>query len=686
METRDSEKLSFHLKEVLNGNRRFENAAQSVSRMILQKGVEKTTRAGKTTYEFKFFREGPKHVVGWHEEINQFVNFIKNAAEGGPAAEQAFVLVGQPGNGKTFFADEVLCTGYRRFLAKPENRRYTIAFIGLGVLGTYGKLIRIPSDTFEDPLILAMNLCESREESMERLSTAGFSSKTLDEFYRWYRPLSPSTRHIWNDIRAHCDGDVEKMLDFVRVIPILTDDTSGTSTGKYSAGDKITSSKTDLLGKRDLSRLMQLEDSTNPYIYNVRMGALGRVAGGGIHFSDELFRNKTDLVQVYLQLIQNRTIELDGYRWPIDALIIATSNNDVYNEFVRESRESPVKDRCTICYVSHNTDYRLQRELTTYALGSGKKTTVTGDELHQDPNLVYALSVAMSLTRLPESDKLTAVEMMKLEAGESAGEKHVRDLLEIKTQLNANPDVTRRWGQKGIGHRGLGRIIQTMLTMSETHEGKCLFARDCFKATEREILDYIPEAVDRNKFMEDLADARKLYRREIKTSIFNAFREDPDAIRKDVMNYVNMIIGIDADQLGPDKTWRYRDPQTGEMKPIKIDDTFINAVETRVGLHTKEAKENFRKTIRQTYAQRRSTDTTWDFMDNETLVKAVTEVKLQSDVAGSASLAGALANRTNEENQQIYNRMVNVMFTVLGYCKTCAEKTIEYFIEPVDES
>jgi predicted Ser/Thr protein kinase len=46
------------------------------------------------------------------------------------------------------------------------------------------------------------------------------------------------------------------------------------------------------------------------------------VAGGGIHFGDEIYKNKKDLVQVYLGVIQNRSIEIDGYKWPIDTLFL----------------------------------------------------------------------------------------------------------------------------------------------------------------------------------------------------------------------------------------------------------------------------------------------------------------------------------------------------------------------------
>ena len=110
-----------HLKEVKKGKRRFENAFQSVSRMILEGGIEKVVVNSRTTYDFSLFRSGRKHPVGLYDEINSFVSFVKDAAEGGSSKEMAFVLVGEPGNGKTFFV-ELLCSRYRTFLAKEQNR------------------------------------------------------------------------------------------------------------------------------------------------------------------------------------------------------------------------------------------------------------------------------------------------------------------------------------------------------------------------------------------------------------------------------------------------------------------------------------------------------------------------------------------------------------------------------------
>jgi serine protein kinase len=683
--TTDPKTLKHHLTAIKEGKRCFENAFQSVSRMVLASKIDKVVVNGKTTYDFSIFRNGSKHVIGMYDEINSFVSYVKDAAEGGSSKEMAFVLVGEPGNGKTFFV-EYLAAKYRSFLTKEENRKYTFKFLDLDKSGNYGKIKAIESQTYEDPMILAMNLFEDQDENKSYLAKMiGFSDEEIDKLYENYRPLGACSGYIWYDIKNFTGGKMDDMLKLIEITPVPLTESLGTVTGKYPAKDKITSSAVDLLGEESIQRLLHITDTNNPYRFDLRRGALARVAGGGIHFSDEIYKNKKDLVQVYLGVIQNRSIEIDGFKWPIDTLIVATSNNSEFHRFLSEKEEAPIVDRCRICYVSHNTNYKLQKQLTLYTIGSETRTTLTREDLHQDPNLNYSASVAAVLTRLPRSEKLTPVETMKLAAGEVAGEKSIKTLAEVIDTLNQDPEIINRFGQKGLGQRNLGRAIQLMIESSETNEGRCMFANDIYKALDRIILDYVTEANDRTKYLEDLKTAKGLYRERIMTEMFNAYMDEPLAIRKDVMNYVNMIIGIDAENLGPDKMWKYKDPQNGELKALKIDERYINSVEERLGLKTEEQRESFRTSIRKIYGQKISVDPDYDFMDNLELVKAVTDVRLKSDIAGAGSLIGALANRTNEENQKLYDRMIDTMLTKLGYCKTCAQKTIEYFCTQEDE-
>ena len=184
-------------------------------------------------------------------------------------------------------------------------------------------------------MILGMNITDEADKNREFLSREiGFSDNEIDTLWVDYRPLGACSSFIWNDIRNFTNGDLAQMLEFIQIIPVPMTESLGTVTGKYPAKDKITSSAVDLLGEESIQRLLHITDTNNPYRFDLRRGALARGAGGGIHFSDEIYKNKKDLVQVYLCIIHNRTIEIDGYKWPLHTLIIATSNNSEFNRFL----------------------------------------------------------------------------------------------------------------------------------------------------------------------------------------------------------------------------------------------------------------------------------------------------------------------------------------------------------------
>src|SRR6056300_437613 len=117
MVKKNASALHQHLFEVKQGKRCFENAFQGVARMILESDIEKVVVNGKTTYDFSIFRTGKKHIIGMYDEINSFVSYVKDAAENGSSKEMAFVLVGEPGNGKTFLVDFV-CNKHREVASR----------------------------------------------------------------------------------------------------------------------------------------------------------------------------------------------------------------------------------------------------------------------------------------------------------------------------------------------------------------------------------------------------------------------------------------------------------------------------------------------------------------------------------------------------------------------------------------
>lgn len=58
MATAKNNSLHYHITSVKKGERVFENAFQSVSRMVLERDIDTVTVNGKNTFDFKIFRDG----------------------------------------------------------------------------------------------------------------------------------------------------------------------------------------------------------------------------------------------------------------------------------------------------------------------------------------------------------------------------------------------------------------------------------------------------------------------------------------------------------------------------------------------------------------------------------------------------------------------------------------------------
>ena len=140
-----------------------------------------------------------------YDEINSFVSYVKDAAEGGSSKEMAFVLVGEPGNGKTFFV-EFLC---RQLPPVPFPGRKPQVHLPVPQPGPARNLrqdhdhrvpdLRGPHDPGHEPL-----RPDPDDNKAFLAKSIGFTDKELEALYENYRPLGACSGYIWNDIRTHC--------------------------------------------------------------------------------------------------------------------------------------------------------------------------------------------------------------------------------------------------------------------------------------------------------------------------------------------------------------------------------------------------------------------------------------------------------------------------------------------------
>ena len=269
---------------------------------------------------------------------------------------------------------------------------------------------------------------------------------------------------------------------------------------------------------------------------------------------------------------------------------------------------------------------------------------------HVDPNLIYVVSAVAVLTRLLGVNK----HRRHIITNKLAKEKTLKNLDKLIKNLYEKGEVD---SLEGVGDKEITKTFKKLIELPETKEDKCVYAGNIFKALEKIVWEskaiYVP----------DLRTAEDMYRQRIKRDIADVYLGE-QSIKQGIKDYVNMVVGMVEGN-------------------IYIDEEYISQVEEGIGFKTEEERANFRFTIRKLYSLTvlGSTQTPqimgYEFTDDPSLVKGVTNAKLKQEVAAKYSLIGALTNE--EENKKSFEKLVNGMVLDFGYCNSCAKKTIEYF-------
>lgn len=326
-------------------------------------------------------------------------------------------------------------------------------------------------------------------------------------------------------------------------------------------------------------------------------------------------------------------------------------------------------------------DRDLTDKIKEYIEGSSLPERI--NQLHEDPNLSYVVPSVIIASGIPNHCRLTVAGALEIgmrkrlafEFDSPTGNKVlVLDKSTGKTVLMFDNHPSEEIEMKNIPPMEILRIIQKFVKISESKKEKCMYARDFLEVLEDFPSDYIN--------YQELNKEKENYFEKIKIDLIDASFDEPHTIKNSIMDYVHMAQAMWLHKMEHDDVWEYKDPLTKTSKSIKIKGRYVFAVEERLGHNTESQKDEFRKKINILYSQQVIKNPGYDFMDDSELVNAVIDVKLESDVLGTGSLIGALTSRTDEENRQFYNKVINNIIKNSNYCKSCAKKTLEHFCIP----
>ncbi len=287
-------------------------------------------------------------------------------------------------------------------------------------------------------------------------------------------------------------------------------------------------------------------------------------------------------------------------------------------------------------------------------------------KLHEDPNLSYVIPSIIIAPEIPNQCKLTVTGALEIGMGKrlafefdspTGNKMLLLDKSTGKTVLMFDDHSSEEIKIKKIPLTEILRTIQKFVEISETKKEKCMYAKDFFDVSEDFLSDYTDS--------QSLEEIKEIYFEKTKINLIDAYFDEPNIIRNSVMDYVHMARAMWLSNLEHGDTWTYQDPLTKTTHLIQIKGRYVFAVEEKLGKMTEKEKNEFREIICSIYSQQVIKNPKYDFMDNLKLVNAVASVKLESYTP---------LNIISEKNKIIENMTKNS-----GYCKSCAEKTLEHF-------
>ncbi|MFW6050538.1 MAG: serine protein kinase PrkA [Myxococcota bacterium] len=377
-------------------------------------------------------RRRSDHLVGHEGVQNAVYRILSNFSREG-RANRLILLHGPNGSAKSTFTD-CLMRGLEHYSGTPEGALYRFAWIfprgrdgqaigfGSGDSGprageTYAHLpddrveVKLSSELREHPLLLLPT------EERRRLVLRAYGEHAVGETppdWMWNGQLGHKNRLIFEALLTAYRGDLERVLAHVQVERYYVSRryrVAAVVIGPQMAVDaherQITADRSLAALPASLSALTLFE----PY------GELVDASGGVVEYSD-LLKRPLDAWKYLLLAIETGEVSLNLTNLPINAVLVATSNELHLNAFKEHPEYNSFRGRIQPVRVPYLLDYVQEQ-------GIYDAQIVPQVRRHVAPHATFVAALWTVLTRLRRSqpDRFTDTALGKLAADLSPMEK-----------------------------------------------------------------------------------------------------------------------------------------------------------------------------------------------------------------------------------------------------------------------
>lgn len=635
------------------------NAYQRLYDLILEQGTEEYLDFKKHVIHYKFFDDeqygGRDAVFGLDVPIMKLMNVLRAAAQGYGAEKRVILLHGPVGSAKSTIC-RTIKKGVEAYSKTEQGALYTFEWVDEGGHheDIFGKGVRVfPSPMHEEPLLLVPDELRPRLcEELNRGSKDDFKVAIVGE-------LCPPSRFIFKALLDKYNGEVDRVLQHVRVKRLVLSEADRVGIGTFQPKDEKNQDSTELTGDLNYRKIAEYGSDSDPRAFNFD-GEFNIANRGIIEFVEVL---KLDVAFLYdlLGASQEHRVKPKKFaQTHIDEVIIGHTNEPEFrrlqdNEFMEALRDRTIK--VDIPYITRHT-----HEVKIYKKDFNSRR-LRGVSIA--PHTIEMASMWALLSRLekPKKANLTRLQKLKLYDGKMLPNFTEDNVKELRKEA-------KREGFEGLSPRYVqDKISNAIIIAQQTNLGSVnpFMVLNELESGLRHHAGLANNEEMRNDYKELINVVRQEYEEIIKAEVQQAMSADEGALARLCANYIDNLKAYTSGE-------KVRNPYSGQYE--EPDERLMRTVEDKIDI-PESRKDDFRREIMNTIAARALEGKKFDYKTNDRLSKAL-ERKLFEDQKDTFKLTTTSPVVDNNEMKEKIELVRTRLIKEFGYDEISAVEVLKY--------
>lgn len=634
------------------------NAFQRMYDMVIEAGTEEYIDFKKSVVRYKFFDDarsnGKDAVFGLDVPLMKLVNVLKAAALGYGTEKRVILLHGPVGSAKSTVC-RMLKKGIEDYSKSPKGAMYTFEWIDPkgeldGLLGKETKVF--PSPMHEEPLLLLPDSVRAQVIDDINRGQEGSYRVAIDG------ELSPPSRFIFKTLMERFNGDLLKVLSFVKVKRLVLSESDRIGIGTFQPKDEKNQDSTELTGDINYRKIAEYGSDSDPRAFNFD-GEFNVANRGMIEFVEVL---KLDVAFLYdlLGASQEHRVKPKKFaQTHIDEVIIGHTNEPEYrrlqdNEFMEALRDRTVK--IDIPYITKWKD-----EINIYKKDFNSKK-IRGISIAPHTIEMAAMWAIMTRLEKPKKANLTRLQKLKLYNGKTLPSYTEDNVRELRKE-------TQREGLEGISPRYIQDKLSNAIVMAQQNNRGSVNPFMVLNELESGLKNHSLLANEdlKTDYKELLGVVRQEYEEIIKGEVQRAISADESALQRLCANYIDNVKAFTQKE-------RVRNAFTGQDD--EPDERLMRSIEEKIEIPDSR-KDDFRREVMNYIGALSLEGKKFNYKMNERLNKAL-ELKLFEDQKDSIKLTSLVSSVADKDTQEKIDIVKTRLIKEFGYDEISATDVLHY--------